>query len=263
MTIETLVVTTGQHDHSLLKTMNIQTDAIIGNQCDKNEIEKFSYNDKNVKWLSLCEKGVGLNRNNVLMRSTADICVFADDDMVFHDGYEDIVKKAFDEHPNADIIIFNLDTDSDKYEYTNTKAVKINHCNYGRYGAARIAFRRRSIFMAGICFNLMFGGGAEYSSGEDSIFLYNCLQKKLNIVAVPVSISTLTSRRESTWFMGYNDKFFFDKGVLYFQLYHRFAGVVALYNCIRHKNGRYKDYGWKYAYKKMLEGIKGARINER
>lgn len=38
--VEVLVATMDQKDDSLVKKMNIQTDAIIGNQCDFNRIEK-------------------------------------------------------------------------------------------------------------------------------------------------------------------------------------------------------------------------------
>ena len=258
MSIQTLVVTMNQNDHSLLEKMNIQTSAIVGNQCDRNEVEEFDYNGNPVKWLSFNEKGVGLNRNNILMRSTADICVFADDDMIFKNGYDKTVADLFSNYPDVDMFIFNLDEKNPK-RYKNTKFTKITKLNYGKYGAARIAIRRESIFLKGICFNLMFGGGSKYSSGEDSIFLYECLNKGLKLVAAPISIAELTDNRDSSWFEGYNDKFFFDKGIIYSLLYKKASRLIAFYNCFKHRNGRYKDYGWKKAYRKMLSGIKSAR----
>ncbi|HAZ18611.1 MAG TPA: glycosyl transferase 2, partial [Clostridiales bacterium] len=95
MTVEVLVASMHQTNHGLLQKMNIQSDAIIGNQCDRNEIENFIYQGHKIRYLSFCERGVGLNRNNALMRATADICILADDDMVFDDGYEQKVKTWF------------------------------------------------------------------------------------------------------------------------------------------------------------------------
>ena len=204
------------------------------------------------------ERGVGLNRNTVMMRSDADICVFADDDMVFHDGYADTVQKIFEQYPNADMILFNLDEKIPK-RHKNTRVVKINSKNYGKYGAARLAFRRQRVHMAGVFFHLMFGGGAVYSSGEDSIFLHDCLKQGLKIIAVPVAVAELCDERESTWFSGYNDKFFADKGTLYAHLYGKKARLIALYNCFKHRKGRYSSYGWKQAYRRMCEGIKNHR----
>lgn len=262
MKIQTLVVTTNQSDYTLFRKMNIQTDAIIGNQWDRNCIEEKEQEGHKVKWISMCERGVGLNRNTVMMRSDADVCVFADDDMVFHDGYPKVVARIFEQYPDVDMVLFNLDEKNSK-RHRNTKIVKVNKKNYGKYGAARLAFRRESVYMAGVSFHLMFGGGAVYSSGEDSIFLYDCLKRKMKIIAVPVAIAQLHDDRESTWFSGYNDKFFFDKGVLYAHLYDKKAKFVALYNCFKHRKGRYSGYGWKNAYKKMKEGISSHRLNGR
>lgn len=258
MTIQTLVVTTQQTDHSLFDKMNIQTDAVIGNQCDRDEVETVEQNGHRVRWMSLKERGVGLNRNTVMMRSDADICVFADDDMVFHDGYPETVAALFEQYPDADVILFNLDEKVKKH-YHIPALTKVNKKNYGRYGAARLAFRREKVFMAGVTFHLMFGGGAPYSSGEDSIFLHDCLQKKLKMIAVPTAIAELHDDRESTWFEGYNDKFFYDKGVLYAQLYGKKARLVALYNCFKHRHKRYRSVDWKNAYRQMCKGIKNGR----
>ena len=95
MTIQVLVATMHQTDHSLLEKMNIRTDAIIGNQCDRNEVEDFEWNGHRIKYLSFAERGVGLNRNNTLMRADADVCLFADDDVVYYDDYAEKIEKAF------------------------------------------------------------------------------------------------------------------------------------------------------------------------
>ena len=78
MRVQVLVATMHQTDYSLLEKMNIQTDAIVVNQCDENKIEEFEYNGHKIKWLSLKERGVGLSRNTALMRADADILLFAD-----------------------------------------------------------------------------------------------------------------------------------------------------------------------------------------
>ena len=70
MEIQVLVAAMNQKDYSLLDKMNIKTDVIVGNQCDENAVSDFEYNGHTVKWLSFCERGVGLNRNNALMRAS-------------------------------------------------------------------------------------------------------------------------------------------------------------------------------------------------
>ena len=253
MKIEVLVATMNQTDYSLLDKMNIKTDAIIGNQCNRNSIEEFEYKSHKIRYLNFAEKGVGLNRNNSLMRATGDICIIADDDIVFYEGYEETVKKYFKKLRDADIIIFNLN-ENPAVRYINKKIFRVNKRNFTRYGAARIAFKRKSVSLNNIYFNINFGGGTQYSCGEDTLFLKECLDKKLKIYAVPDSLAQLFNQRDSTWFYGYNDKFFFDKGVLYYFLNKKFCKLFSLYHCIKHRN-EYKDYKWKNAYKKMIEGI--------
>jgi hypothetical protein len=101
-----------------------------------------------------------------------------------------------------------------------------------RYGAARIAVRLSSIRNAGIFFNLNFGGGTIHSHGEDVLFLKDCLKHGLKIYAVPYSIAELIENRDSTWFEGYNKKFFRDHAALFQTISKRFWKCLCLANAI-------------------------------
>ena len=69
-----------QDDKSLIKRMNIHSDAIIINQTDSFSKETWNENGNNFEWYNLEERGVGLSRNNALLRATGNILLFADDD---------------------------------------------------------------------------------------------------------------------------------------------------------------------------------------
>ena len=234
MKVQVLVAAMNQKDHSLLKKMNIQSDAIVGNQCDKNEIENFKYNKYNITYLNFNERGVGLNRNNSLMRATGDICLFADDDMIYENNYVEIVKKAFEENPKADVIIFNLKEKKQK-RYIIKKKYKVNFFNYLRFGTARVAIKLKSVKENGIFFNQCFGGGTEHCHGEDNLFLTDCLKKKLRVYAVPYYIACLTEERQSTWEDGFNKKYLIDQGILYKTISRRWWKLLCLQDAIRHK----------------------------
>ena len=253
MTVQVLVATIDQQDHSLLERMNIQTDAIVGNQCDRNEVETFAYHDHVIKWLSFCERGVGLNRNNALMRADADIVMFADDDMRLVDSYETIVQQAFRKIPQADVIVFDL-LYADKPRPPIRKIQRLSARSCMRFGTARISARLSSLRINGISFNLCFGGGARFSSGEDSIFLRDCLRHNLKIYSYPVFVASLNGR-ESTWFKGYTDTYFFDKGVTFSVLFPRMGRWFAFAHCLK-KRRRYARYGWFRAYRQMKSGIR-------
>lgn len=69
MNLQVLVSTMHQTDRRLLERMNIRSDAIVINQCDHNCIENFTFRGHNILWMSMNERGVGLSRNNALMRA--------------------------------------------------------------------------------------------------------------------------------------------------------------------------------------------------
>lgn len=252
MTVQTLVVTTNQLNNDIVEKMNLKTDTIIGNQCGVDRMEEFIHNGSKIQMLSLSTKGVGKNRNEVLMRANADVCVLADDDMCFFDNYEDLVVTWFERLPQADILIFNLE-EAKPRRHKFEEVQRINWLNYRKYGAARIAFRLRPILLNGIMFNMMFGGGCPYSCGEDTLFLDTCLRKGLKIYGVPATLASITDGN-STWFQGYNDKYFFDRGVLYYIQNKRLCKFQAVYHCVKYRK-KYSQYGVKKAIKQIMKGI--------
>jgi glycosyltransferase involved in cell wall biosynthesis len=256
MKVQVLVATMNQTDYSLLEKMNIQTDAIIGNQCDRNEITEFEYQNRMVKWFSFNERGVGLNRNNTLMRATEDIVLFADDDVVYTDGYEDTIIKFYKSHPDADVVIFNLKMKRGENSFFErvTKEGRVSRLSAIKYGTYCISARRDKLRFANVYFHMDFGGGTKYCSGEDSVFLQDCYRKRLKVYATKALIGVL-DHGESTWFKGYNEKYFFDKGVLFATLFPAECYGYALIHCIKKRN-KYKTYGWKKGYWQMLKGIR-------
>ena len=239
MKVQVLVATMNQNDHSLLEKMKIQSDVIVGNQCNYNSIEQFEYNGYSATYLNFAERGVGLNRNNALMRATGDICLFADDDMEYVDNYCSLIQNVFKQIPDADVILFNLE-ETKPTRYVIKSFEKIGYLNYLRYGTARVAFKLKSVRENGIFFNQCFGGGTEHCHGEDNIFLTDCLKAKLKIYAVPKTIAKLTEERESTWNSGYDEKYLVDQGCLYRAISRKWWKFLCLQDAIR-KSG--KEYG--------------------
>lgn len=253
MKVQVLVASMYQTDFSLPEKMNINSDAIIGNQCDRNEVCEYEWNGHIIKYLSFNERGVGLNRNNTLMRADADICLFADDDMVYDDGYVDTVIKAFEDNPKADVIVFNL-REKNSARKMITKTSRVGYLNFLRYGTARVAFRLSSVKKHGIYFNQCFGGGTQYCHGEDNLFLSACLNKDLKIVAVPQYIATLTDERESSWNNGYDEKYLHDQGILYRTLSKKWWRLLCLQDALR-RHGSY-NLSWYKTYRMMVDAVK-------
>lgn len=260
--VEVLITTMDCEDPtSLLKQMNIQGSAMIGNQFHESfnlnqGVQKFTYQDHLITMYSFQEKGVGLNRNNLLMRTEAEYCLFGDDDLTYTDGYEEAVKQYFQKYPDADVLIFNLQEQESK-RYVIQDAFKVNHWNYMRFGAARLAVRSACIQTHGILFNTCFGGGAPYSNGEDTLFLSACLKAGLHIYAVPYTIASLREERESTWFHGYREEYFLDKGLLYYLISRRWYRLLILQDALRHKK-MYQN-SFRCLWNTMNRGVKDAK----
>ena len=255
--IEVLVACMHQKDDSLYSIMNLQTDAVFANQCDEFGYKEYLQpNGATVKLVSTADRGVGKNRNKALMFASGDYLLFADEDMVYVDGYDKMVEEAFNKCPKADIVVFRL-------EYLNRfttgrsdvkKYKKLHFWNSMRYGTARVAIRKAALDKACISFSVLYGGGAKYSCGEDSLFITDALKKGLKLYAAPRIIAQV-KQETSTWFTGYNDKFFIDKGVLVANCFPRLKGILRIYYALRLRKVT-KDYGYRKISKLIKRGFK-------
>ena len=214
LTYELIVSTMNQKNDDLIKKMNINSNAIIINQTDVTKYQEIKKNKSIIKMYSFNEKGIGLSRNNGLMRATADIIHFADEDMTFVDDYQKIIINEYVNHPEADVILFsNKCLNKERMPYLVSKFGRVRRIEAVKFGGARITARREKILYNNIFFSILFGGGAKYSSGEDVTFIQDCIKAGLKVYKSPIIISTM-KQDTSTWFSGYTEKYYKDKGAL-------------------------------------------------
>lgn len=257
MKLQVLVAAVNKDAKTLAESMNLKTNAVIVNQCDWYSYEEFLRGNGRVQCFSMKERGVGLNRNTALLHATGDIVLFSDEDIRFYDDYEEEVLSAFAGNPDADLITFNFKVHESRTTYYNSEERRIRWHNYGRYPTFAVAARLEALRKANVSFSLLFGGGAKYSNGEDSIFIRDCLKKGMKAVAVPVTIGKEVPR-PSTWFNGYTEKFFFDRGVLYQYLYGKMALPFAIRFLVKHRNIMFQEeypIDIKKAYALMKDGM--------
>lgn len=258
MKLQMLVSAVNQNVDEMAEKMNLEADTLIVNQCDTFAQKSYTYNGNRVEALCLKEKGVGLSRNTLMMRAWGDICLFADDDIVYDRGYADLVIRAFSDHREADMILFNVRVVDSRRTYWNEKDKRIRWYNCGRYPAYSIAVKTESLHRANVSFSLLFGGGAKYSNGEDSLFLRDCLKSGMKIFASPIEIGR-EEERPSTWFSGYHEKFFTDRGVLYHYLYGKLAMPMTFRFLLAHRKTMCEEIEVRKAFSLMMDGIRSAR----
>ena len=259
MKLQVLTAAVNQDVRSLAESMNLSTDAIIVNQCDHCSYEEFEYRDRQIRCFFMTERGVGLNRNTALLHADSDIVLFSDEDIRFYDGYEKQVLSAFEKNADADLITFNFRVDERRATYYNREERPVRWYNYGRYPTYSVAVRLETLRKANVSFSLLFGGGAKYSNGEDSLFLHDCLKKGMHLYTSTEEIGE-EIYRESTWFKGYNEKFFVDRGVLYPYLYGKMAKLFALRFLFAHRGEMCREIPFREAYRLMKKGIRIGRL---
>lgn len=117
MNLQVLVSAVGQDVSTLAERMHLESDAIIINQADTFAVQEYEHAGKNICCYSFAEKGVGLSRNNALLRATADIILFSDEDIVYDAGYEQKILREFEKHPEADMLLFNMRVGESRVTY--------------------------------------------------------------------------------------------------------------------------------------------------
>lgn len=235
----------------LLKKMNINTDAVIINQCNYCKHEIINYNNHKITIISTTDRGLSKSRNLAIRNSTADILIFADDDFEYSKDYASVVAHAYEEYPSADIIVFGA-IRNDNYIYKQFLNGKLNSRAKYNINSIRITAKRLTVLEKKLFFDERFGTGTDISCGEDTIFMSDCFKKKCLVFSNDFILCRgIKDDRESSWFHGYNEKFFLDRGLVYRRI-SKFSFFLSVYYIIK-KYSLYKnDISPIVALKKML-----------
>ena len=255
-----LCTTMGQSDFSKIEKMNIHSDVIFTNQADETSSKEIEFEGHRARMITTDTRGVGINRNLGLMYADAEICLFADDDVTYDSEMEKRVLKEFDDHPDADLIIFNLDSgDGPRKQTVNTETRKCGPMSRMPYGACRIAFRLASVRKANVWFTTLFGGGCKYPSGEDSMWLENARKKHLKVYVSKEYLGRV-SFEDSTWFTGRDEKYFFGRGAYYQAVHPKMLYLWMLYFALRVRTNCKLTFSQKIKW--MNRGSQGYKNGE-
>lgn len=251
---EILCVTMHQNDFSKIEQMNIHSDVVFANQADKTRFDELEFDGHCARMITTDTRGVGINRNLALTYAKGEICLFADDDVVYDDDMEQRVLAEFDAHPDADIIIFHLDTDSERKQIKYSQTKKCGRLSRMPWGACRAAFRLSSVKKSNLWFTTLFGGGCIFPSGEDSMWLTDAKKKGFTFYVSKETIGKV-SFGESTWFTGYDEKFFYGKGAFYQAAHPKTKYIWMMYFVLRTKGK--SELSATKMFRRMLDGARG------
>jgi len=232
----------------IIKFKNINNGIIINQLMDNEREEKY----KNITMYNSKDKGLSKSRNMLLKKMNGDIGIITDDDITFVKNYEEIISNAYTKHPDADIIIFNVQFGSrvhGKSEYHKYSKITILGVM-----SVQITFRQKSIKDNNIKFNENFGLKAKFGSGEENIFLSDALNSGLKIVHEPV---ILCNHPEiETTGEKWNEDTIKTKGAVSYKLLGKMHNIFKYYLLITKYNLYKEDFNMREFLKLYNLGLK-------
>ena len=191
MPIEILISTMFRTDLSFLDDMfqhNEMSDfhVLVINQTD--EDRQLVERRNGVKVINTSERGLPQSRNMAIAHATGDLCLVADDDVVYEPGLERIIRQAYEHYADAEVITFKMNnSDGTTYreypEVTHHTVESVDTVN-----GVVISFKRHSLLDRGVGYNNHFGLGATFGTANEYVFMRNCLKGGLASYFYPEAI---------------------------------------------------------------------------
>lgn len=249
--VEILISAMHQVDCSIFERTNVKTDALLINQCDKEQKYSIKRNYGTQRVISTTQRGLSRSRNMALDNANGEICLICDDDEVLIDNYEQLIINAFNENPEYDILCFMFQLKGKEFP---KYSFKVNYLNALKITSWQIAFKKNRIIDKNIRFDEKFGSGTPIGSGEENIFLYDCLKQGLKIKYLPICIGHV-AQEESHWFRGFDEEYFLNRGKIIKRLMGVPWGLAYCIYFILFKTKEYKDtISMRNAWRNIIKG---------
>lgn len=202
------------------------------NQCPAGD-STFTLNQNNLRILSFPEKGLSKSRNRSLDQITESIGLISDQDIQFKKGFQDIIISEFEQYPNADIIVFQIeDEQGNLLKKYRKEACWMNQRDIMKVSSVEIAFKASSILKNKLSFDEDFGLGATFPTGEETIFLSDALKKGLQIKYLPFPIVIHPRNSSGRQFLN-NASLIRAKGAMFYRMFGINAYPISIIFAIR------------------------------
>ena len=206
MKIQVLLSCMHNDDFSIIHKSGLdKVSTLVVNQC--NAEHERTVTDGLHTMIYTPTRGLSVSRNIAIENASTDICLISDDDEEFIPELENTITKAYQDYPDADVIIFNVFNRSKKL---GDKPRRLGKYELLRVSSWQISFRLASVKNR-VFFDKNLGAGTGNGASEENKFLLDCHKAGLKIFYVPVPIASV-AQTSSTWFNGYDKKFFFNRG---------------------------------------------------
>lgn len=226
-----------QHDDTLVRKSKIYGDCVVINQCDREGYEEYPTKSGTARMFCSQQRGLTRSRNLAIEKARGDICLICDDDEVFVPDCEKLIADAYEQLPQADVIIFKMVNRQPSFP---DRVMRLRFPRTMKVSSWQISFRRERLLESGVRFDELLGAGTGNGAEEELKFLLDCQRSGLQIYYVPTEIASV-AQEESTWFGGFNETFFENRGATTrYILGLPLAALYAVYYAVR-KKGLYQD----------------------
>ena len=185
-------------------------------------------NKENIRIINSDTVGISNSRNLAIENSSEKYCLFADDDIVYKKGFYELVLKEFEKNKNADVITFMMEDENGDLFKDYSSIRKHNKKTLREVNSVVIAFRREVIIKNNIQFDPLFGLGGTFTTGDEYIYLRNCLDKNLNLIFCRKVI--LKHDSVSSGKLAFRDENIFARGAIF----HKFYGYLSYIKLVHH-----------------------------
>lgn len=233
MKLEVLMSCMYQTDGTLVRRSGLTGDVVVVNQCDWDGYAEYPTEKGTARMFFSKQRGLTKSRNLAIQKSQADICLLCDDDEEFVSDYESRILSAYENLPEADIVILKIINREASFP---DRVMRLHFPQTLKVSSWQISFRRDRLLASGVFFDELLGAGTGNGAEEELKFLTDCEKAGLRIYYVPVEIASV-AQTQSTWFHGYDTKFFENRGATTrYILGSGIASFYALYYIVRKKS---------------------------
>jgi len=202
---------------------------LISHQCLKEEFRNIpiSLIRNDIFIIQMNTPGLSANRNNCLRNATGDILMILDDDVRLSPEY--ILKvRSFFSSCKVDVACSKIRTMPGEPEYKNYPSDERQIKSISQLKAVssiEISLRLQTFKDKEIWFDERFGLGAKAESGEELLFLWDCLKKGLNIRYFPEFTIEHSFKSSAKSKIPYSDERLFVAGAQAYAIYGHMAYI--------------------------------------
>lgn len=186
--IEILVSTMNRSSLDFLKSMFpshfSDYSILIINQTTQDNLLQSDY--PNVRVINSFEKGLSKSRNLALQNAKGKLCVIADDDIEYKNDFQVKILKVFNENPDAAIASFRVEKPDGTLfkKYSVTGLINPYILQLLNIMSVEMVLNK-TVLQDKVKFDERFGLGAQFTMGEEGVFINSLLKQGFKIIIEP------------------------------------------------------------------------------